>query len=389
MLLLLSAAGAAGQTTGAIEGRAAGPGGAPLEGVMLEAASSSLQGLRNAVSDGAGNFHFAALPPGRYTVRASKAGFRPAVKTATVSLDATQTVDVVLELAVEESVSVSGVAPTIDFSSTTNGTDYTSAVISGLPVGRNYADIVRANPGVSTDVGQTEGRSLALTIYGATSAENQWIIDGVNTTNVLKGVQGKALNNEFVQEVEVKTGGYQAEYGRALGGVVNVVTKSGGNDFHGGGFVYYDSSGTTAVQQFRPGDSGLAQMRVADGDRADYGADLGGFLVRDRLWFFAAYDRVSLDDQLSRLQASNNVPTSALFPLDSTENLYSGKLTWNVSASTTAVATVFADPSTTSGAAGADPRQGLGIYDVTPPLSLEPSTWSSSRRRCACRESAS
>ena len=125
---------------------------------------------------------------------------------------------------------------------------------------------MRSNPGVSTDRGDTQGRSLALTIYGATSAENQWIIDGVNTTNVFKGVQGKAINNEFVQEVEVKTGGYQAEYGRALGGVINVITKSGGNEFHGDAFVYYDSTGTAAEKEFRPGDSGIAEMRVVDGE---------------------------------------------------------------------------------------------------------------------------
>src|SRR4029453_11973842 len=135
------------------------------------------------------------------------------------------------------------------------------SVISRLPVARNYADIVKSNPGVSTDRGDTQGRSLALAIYGATSAENQWIIDGVNTTDPYKGVQGKAINNEFVQEVEVKTGGYQAEYGRALGGVINVIQKPGGNEFHGDGFVYYDSTGTAAEKEFKPGDSGITAMR--------------------------------------------------------------------------------------------------------------------------------
>ena len=263
--------------------------------------------------------------------------------------------------------------------STTGGTSYTSEVVTRLPTARNYADIVQSNPGVSTDRGDTQGRSLALTIYGATSAENQWIIDGVNTTNVYKGVQGKAINNEFVQEVEVKTGGYQAEYGRALGGVINVITKSGGNEFHGDAFVYYDSTGTAAEKEFRPGDSGIAQMRVADGERFDYGVDLGGFLLKDRLWFFGAYNRVTLRSDVSRLQSSAHVSTEDLFPLDATTNLYSGKLTWNLAGTTTIVGTVFADPSTSSGAAGADPRQGLGVDQVTPPVSLEPSTWYSER----------
>src|SRR5207237_3613001 len=124
---------------------------------------------------------------------------------------------------------------------------------------------VRANPGVNVDRGENQGRALSLTIYGATSVENQYIIDGVNTTNVIKGFQGKAINGEFIQEVEVKTGGYQAEYGRALGGVINVITKSGGNDFHGDGFVYYDSAAWQAERVFQKGvDSDLCGMPLAD-----------------------------------------------------------------------------------------------------------------------------
>src|SRR5207302_4594027 len=131
---------------------------------------------------------------------------------------------------------------------------------------------------------ETQGRSQALAIYGATSAENQWIIDGINTTNVLKGSQGKAINTEFVQEVEVKTGGYQAEYGRALGGFINVITKSGGNVFHGDAFAYYDSQATRARQRATSVPS--AGMRITPDRRRDHGAALGGYMVRDRLWLF-------------------------------------------------------------------------------------------------------
>lgn len=378
-LSLLGVRTAGGQTTGSISGRVVDPSGAPISGVTVEATSQSLQGARTMVTPGDGVYRFPAVPPGSYQIRATLSGFRGVEKSATVSLDATTTVDLTLQLSTEEQVLVSGEAPPIDLTSTTGGTNYTSRVITGLPTARNYADIVRANPGVSTDRGDTEGRSLALTIYGATSAENQWIIDGVNTTNVFKGVQGKAINNEFVQEVEVKTGGYQAEYGRALGGVINVITKSGGNAFHGDAFLYYDSTGTAAEKEFRPGDSGIAQMRVAGGNRFDYGADLGGFLLKDRLWFFGAYNRVALRSEVARLQPSTHVSTDVRFPLDAASDLYSGKLTWNLARTTTIVGTVFADPSTSSGAAGADPRQGLGVNQVTPPVSLDRSTWYSER----------
>jgi outer membrane receptor protein involved in Fe transport len=370
---------ALGQTTGVVSGSIVDTSGGALPGSTIEVTSPNLQGVRVTRAGSDGRFRLPALPPGRYLVRASLAGFRTIETETTVTLDATFVVSITLEPSASERVEVSGKTSPIDTSSTTTGSSYTSQVVDRLPVARNYADIVKSNPGVSTDRGATEGRSLTLSIYGATSAENQWIIDGVNTTNVLNGVQGKAINNEFVQEIEVKTGGYQAEYGRALGGVVNVITRSGGNEFHGDGFVYYDSTATAAEKEFRAGDSGLASMRVVDGERFDYGFDLGGFLLKDRLWFFGAYNRVSIQSEVSRLESSPHVSTEDRFPIDAADNLYSGKLTWNPGASTTIVGTVFADPTTSSGAAGADPRQGLGVGLVTPPVSLEPSTWYSER----------
>ena len=165
-------------------------------------------------------------------------------------------------------------------------------------------------PGVQADFGETQGRSLAISIYGSTSSENLFLIDGVNTTNVIKGFQGKDINNEFVQEVEVKTGGYQAEYGRNTGGVINVITKSGGNEFHGGAFGYYNDTGMRSDIEDRP-DPGLqpgwatSSRRRSDRTtswkdvRQEFGADLGGFIMKDKVWFFGAYDRVKINQNLS------------------------------------------------------------------------------------------
>ena len=217
---------------------------------------------------------------------------------------------------------------------------------------RNYADGVRNNPGVVQDVGATQGRSLQLAINGSTSAENQWIIDGIDTTNVLKGVQGKAINNEFVETVEVKTGGYQAEYGRALGGVINVVTRSGGNTFHGDGFVYYDSAALSAERDYVVGvDSSTSGMRLSDYSRTDYGVDLGGYLLTDRLWFFGAYNRTDNPAKVSRYVSNDFVPDTMEFPLDGVDTLYSVKLTWAPTRGSTVVGTVFSDPTTNSGPA--------------------------------------
>jgi len=299
-------------------------------------------------------FHFPALPPGGYAVRASLQEFRTVEAKATVALDATIRVALQLPLATTAEVTVNGDAPVIDRTSTTTGTNYSGKVIDRLPLAsRNYADIVYTQPGVQTDNGLIQGHGLAISIYGATSAENSFLVDGVNTTSVIKGMQGKDINNEFVQEVEVKTGGYQAEYGRNTGGIVNVITKSGGNDFHGALFGYYNSTGMKAGVAFvstpnysETGDALASSVGVAD-NRQEAGADLGGYAWKDRLWFFAAYDRVRTNQ--SQMPTSGPVEGD-VFPTGGVENKYAGKLTFNIASGTSLVASYFSDRETQTGA---------------------------------------
>ena len=371
-LLLITPALVFAQTTGTIEGTITDQSGSALPGVTVDLAGAGLQGARSAVTSADGRYRFLSVSPGAYTVTATLSGFGRVQKKATVTLDSTITANLQMNLSTTAEVTVTGEAPLIDTSSTTGGSNYTAKVISQLPVSRNYTDIVKSNPGVNEDRGETQGRANALTIYGATSVENQYIIDGVNTTNVIKGFQGKALNGEFIQEVEVKTGGYQAEYGRALGGVVNVITKSGGNEFHGDAFAYYDSFGLRAKQDLCPlggtapddttcngtGPDTLIGMRIADYEKLDGGFDLGGYVWKDRIWFFMAYDRVIYPTQtVGRFADSAAVSNNEQFPLNQWDNLYSGKLTFNIAQGTTLTGSYFSDPSVIDGAAGSDPRQ--------------------------------
>ena len=337
------------QTTGTIRGTITDADGKALPGVSVEATSPSLQGTRVVVTNDSGSYQIVSVPPGTYTVRASLAGFGTVEKSAIVTLDSTVTANITLQLAAKESVVVTGEAPLVDVTSTTSGTTYSEKVMEKLPLGFNYAEIVKANPGVTEDRGDTQGRALSLTIYGATSAENQYIIDGVNTTNVIRGFQGKAINGTFIQEVEVKTGGYQAEYGRAMGGVVNVITKSGGNEFHGDAFGYFDSFGTRAeqdrlhvgcctseheVQWHGPGhperyaDLRLRSLGLRRGPRRlrPEGPDLVLRGVRP--------GRVPESDRFAH-GPPRRVSNATNFPLEQTENLYSGKLTFNITQGTT------------------------------------------------------
>ena len=197
-------------------------------------------------------------------------------------------------------------------------------------------------PGVQADFGETQGRSLAISIYGSTSAENLLLIDGVNTTNVIKGVQGKDINSEFVQEVEVKTGGYQAEYGRNTGGVINVITKSGGNELHGGVFGYYNDTGMRADQKngeitnyatpaySGTGDAQSGNSILSKDVRQEWGADLGGFVIKDKIWFFGAYDRVQVNRNIQTLDVKNPATFGNEYPYAIVQNKYAGKLTLNL-----------------------------------------------------------
>ena len=250
-LLLLAPVAVLAQTTGTIEGQVTDQSGAALPGVTVELNGAKLQGTKTGVTSADGRYRFLSLVPGDYTVTATLAGFGKVQKKATVTLDAHVEANMQMALSTTAEVTVTGEAPLIDSTSTTAGENVSGKVINVLPLSsRNYADVVFTQPGVQADNGETQGRSLAISIYGSTSAENSFIIDGVNTTNVIKGIQGKDINNEFIQEVEVKTGGYQAEYGRNTGGVVNVITKSGGNEFHGGIFGYYNNLSLAASQKF-------------------------------------------------------------------------------------------------------------------------------------------
>ncbi len=201
--LLLIAPLVVAQTTGMIEGTVTDQSGGALPGVTVEITSPNLQGTRVATTGNDGRYRFVSLPPGPYKVTGNLSGMGTVQKNAQVLLDATATVNMQMQVSAKEAITVSGEAPMVDVTSTTIGTNYTAKVIEKLPVGRNYAEIIRSNPGVNTDQGDTQGRALALTVYGATSVENQYIIDGVNTTNVERGFQGKAINTEFIQEVEI------------------------------------------------------------------------------------------------------------------------------------------------------------------------------------------
>ena len=336
------------QTTGDLDGSVSDQNGGPLPGAGVELKSPNLQGTRTAVSDSAGRYRFPALAPGVYAVTARLSGFSTAERTGLkVSLGATTTVNLQLTVSVKESLVVTAEAPAIDTTRTTIGATTTLDTMQRLPIGRNFASVASTVSGTGTDV------SGNITVYGATGLENAYIIDGVNTTGVKTGTQAKSLNNEFVQEVEVKTGGYEAEYGRVLGGTINVVTKSGGNEFHGDAFGYYDGSSLASSDKNAAARAAANQGQYYSPTRADFGADLGGYFVKDRVWFFGAYDRVNQDQDYTRTLMQIRTGAGGTVPTSDSDiyrnNLFSGKLTFRMGESNTLTASAFGDPGTFHG----------------------------------------
>ncbi len=331
------------QTTGGLAGKVTEKSGAALPGVTVEASGPALQGNRAAVTDERGMYRIPLLPPGTYAVKFDLEGYSTVSATGVpISLGKERTLSVSLQENLKQEVTVEGSAEVIDTKSTTAGRSFDEAAIDTLPTQRNYTSVVSTVPGTSSDSNPLNKAQETITVYGSSGAENSYVIDGVNTTNVEYGFQGKQLNFEFIESIEVKTGGYEAEYGRATGGIINVITKSGGNEFSGDAFAYYDGD---SLQ--RNSESTVSQQGTDVGfTRKDYGADVGGFIVKDKLWFFAAYDRVdnSRDVQLPDPQAGTVVQSKLK------RDLGAAKLTWRLNDKQNIQATFFQDPTDETGA---------------------------------------
>jgi len=354
------------QTTGDMKGFVVDGGGIPLPGVSIEVRSPALQAFRTATTGASGEFRLAVLPPGVYVVSARLPGFKNASQPEVrVALGETVHVRMTLVLAAKAEIFVSGDAPLVDTASAKTGVSMPAFTLAKLPLGRNFSSAMLTLGGSGKD-------SAGNTVYGATGLENSYIIEGLNTTGVVNGNQGKQLNLEFIQEVEVRTGGYEAEYGRAMGASVNVVTKSGGNEFHGDFFGYFDSSSLAASDQHVDDRAALNLTLPDSPKRYDFGLDLGGYFLRDVLWFFGAYDRVRNDASYQRVDSLTYTPTSVVSNyVDGTDvtrtDIFSAKLTLRAGPSHTFVVSVFGDPGKTDGRlyTSAGPASAvLGSYEI-------------------------
>ena len=309
--MLLVAPALAQQGAGVLTGRVLDANGnAPIEDVVVTVTSVALQGEQIVVTDASGHYRIPNLPPGLYTMRLEKEAYRPYSRSdVALRADSTIRVDVLLlpEALTSEAVVVIGHAPTVDVGSSSTGvnigTDFTSRVPVAAPAGRgggqrSFEAVAEVTPGARTD-------DYGVSISGTTSPENQYVVDGVSVNNPAFGINGSPLSIDFVKEVNVITGGYMPEYGRATGGVLNVITKSGSNEFHGSAWGYMSPGDWEGPRHpiKRQGSSIVTEPSL--GSVGDFGADLGGPIVKDKLWFYAGVDvshtAFNLDRSLERV----------------------------------------------------------------------------------------
>ena len=276
------------EQVGAIEGVVADKDGAALPGVTVEAVSTS-GAAYTAVTDADGRFMFPRLRPSVYKLTASLQGFTPAEVTG-VALDLGKTLRVNFTLnpgTFEETITVTAETVVIDVTKTQVATSFTRESIDLMPKGRDFTSLVEQAAGSSN-----ESLSGGYSIDGASGSENRFVIDGIDTTHPQDGLQGQQIITDFVDEVQVKTAGYAAEYGGSLGGVINAITKTGGNDFSGYVGAYYTDRAWGGDQRPTVYLSDPSLYRTFDKDdqtTVEPGFAIGGPIIRDNLWFFAAY----------------------------------------------------------------------------------------------------
>ena len=353
VLCLAWATGALAQgTTGGITGTLADSSGAVLPGVVVTLSGPNLQGLRTVTTDPEGIYSFRALPPGGgYKLAATLGGFTDASRgDIQVFLGQEGTVNLTMAPAgVTEAVMVTAAVPLVDVGQTSTGINITANLFETLPSARGFQQLTALAPSVALDMGDHDSRFENSPSVGASSApENNYIIDGLSVTDPRYGTSGVNLTMNFVQEVQVLTSGYQAEYGRSTGGVFNVVTKSGGNDFHGNLFNYNRNKSWTPDDVERRRYKELVTLSERSSSY-DFGGSLGGPIARDKLWFFGAYGPIRRTTFLGgQIEAGRVVDTSGR-EIERNSDVYATKLTWTPASSHTLAVSAFGDPSERKG----------------------------------------
>jgi hypothetical protein len=306
---------AQGVTTGSIRGTVTDPNGDVMPGVTVRALSDALvSGQQAAVSSDQGIYRFPSLPVGSYTLEASMPGFQSVrQENVKVNLGQAQSIDLRLgDVTVSEEIVV--VADAIQVSTVDNSVGFNLGedFIERQPLGRDPTAMMNYAPGIQDDQA-----------YGAPSTyQNAYNVDGVDVSDPELGSQWVLPSMDWVEEMQVAGLGADAEYGGFTGAVVNLVTKSGGNEFHGDARVYYSGGGLNS-ENAPEGVEGVNKVK----SDLDGSASFGGPIIRDSLWYFVSGN---IRQRVVEPFFSDGAPSNDQENSDRTESRILGKLTWQI-----------------------------------------------------------
>jgi hypothetical protein len=277
--------------TSTIEGTVRDAQGSVVAGAEITAKSELLGIERSATSDANGLYRITALPAGNYTLAVSRAGFASRnFENVELTVNRTLVVDIPLEVGtVQGQVDVLGDAELLNPTASSTGATITPREILDMPVnGRNYLDLMQLVPGVA--INRQSSGDNANPVLGERSGNNNFLIDGQPNKDTVNGGPASQFNQETIAEFQVLTTGYKAEFGQASGAIVNVITKSGGNGFHGVGSFFLRNESLDSVNSLDPNVTDPRHLR-----RFDYSLAGGGPIVKDKIFFFGSSERITED----------------------------------------------------------------------------------------------
>ena len=322
------------QTSGNINGRIVDAQGAAVPGVTVTAKSSQTGFTRTDVSDGEGIYRLTSMPVGAYDVTAELSGFSTfSRKDVVVNVAQTTDLNVELKLAgVSESVNVTAEQPMVKTSDSSVGGVVDVTKIESLPLnGRQFANLAATIPGVGLGFHSdpTKSTQYSPQIAGGNGRNVNYQIDGGDNNDDTVGGLLQLYPLEAIQEFNFITQRYKAEYGRSNGGVMNIVTKSGTNDLHGSWFTSFRDDSMNAKTETEK----LSNIAKQGYRRYQYGGSFGGPIVQNKAHFFAAIERTQADPTQAVTTFGLYPSQEGVFPTPSRENLFTGKVSANLSPS--------------------------------------------------------
>jgi len=285
--------------TGTIFGTITDEEGNPLPGATVIISSPSLMGMQSFMTTTEGSFRFPACPPGKYVVRVELSAFQTVERPGViVNVGSSVRIDLTMKPAtIEEAIIVTAPMPVVDTTSAKVTSLFTSELIENIPIGRDIYELVKTQPSL---VAEGPDYRKMVSIHGSTLEQSTYSLDGVDLTDPHRGYISKGISFDAIEEVEMILSGHGAEVGRTAAGYINVVTKSGGNNFSGGITAMYamEDMFSSTISDAQLDSLGLPSP-IFDMFNYDLSLTLGGPIIKDRLWFF-------LNPQIIQLKRSTN-----------------------------------------------------------------------------------